>query len=85
MSDGWRRTARLGAVVPYFALAAAGFDACENAALLLTLGGHGGSLAPPFATACSGLKWLLIGCAILYAAWGTALLVVARLRGVVMT
>ena len=79
---GWRRTARLGAVVPWFALAAAGFDACENAALLLTLGGHGGSLAPPFATACSSLKWLLIGCAIVYAAWGAALLVVARLRGI---
>ena len=77
---GWRRTARLGAVVPYFALAAAGFDACENAALLLALGGHGGSLAPPFATACSSLKWLLIACAILYAAWGAALLSTERLR-----
>lgn len=71
---GWRRTARLGAVVPCFALVAACFDACENAALLLTLGGHGGSLAPPFATACSSLKWLLIGCAILYAVWGGLLL-----------
>ena len=78
---GWRRTAKAGIVVPYFALAAACFDASENAALLLTLGGHGGSFAPPFATVCSSIKWLLIGSAILYALWGSLLLLSARLRG----
>jgi hypothetical protein len=76
---GWRRMARAGAVVPYLALAAACFDASENVALLLTLGGHGGSFAPPFATVCSSIKWALIGSAILYVVCGLALLLRARL------
>lgn len=71
---GWRRMARAGIVIPYFALAAACFDASENVALLLTLGGHGGSFAPPFATVCSSIKWALIGIAILYTLCGVALL-----------
>jgi hypothetical protein len=78
---GWRRMERAGSVVPYFALAAACFDASENVALLLTLGGHGGSFAPPFATVCSSIKWTLIGIAILYVLCGLALLVRARLSG----
>jgi hypothetical protein len=78
---GWRRMAKTGIVVPYFALAAACFDASENVALLLTLGGHGGSFAPPFATVCSTIKWTLIGIAILYALCGLALLFRARLSG----
>jgi hypothetical protein len=77
----WRRMARAGIVVPYFALAAACFDASENVALLLTLGGHGGSFAPPFATVCSSIKWTLIGIAILYVLCGLALLLRARLSG----
>lgn len=78
---GWRRMAKAGAVVPYFALVAACFDASENVALLLTLGGHGGRFAPPFATACSSIKWLLIGTAILYAICGLALVLKVRLFG----
>lgn len=78
---GWRRMAKTGIVVPYFALAAACFDASENVALLLTLGGHGGSFAPPFATVCSTIKWTLIGIAIIYALCGLALLIRARLSG----
>jgi hypothetical protein len=78
---GWRRMARAGIVVPYFALAAACFDASENVALLLTLGGHGGSFAPPFATVCSGIKWMLIGIAILYVLCGLALLLRAWQSG----
>jgi hypothetical protein len=77
---GWRRTAAVGNVIPYFALAAACFDASENIALLLVLGGHGGSFAPPFATVCSATKWLLIGTAIVYVLWGVALLLWERLR-----
>lgn len=76
---GWRRMARTGVVIPYFALAAACFDASENVALLLTLGGHGGSFAPPFAAVCSSIKWTLIGIAILYVLCGLALLLKARL------
>lgn len=78
---GWRRMAKAGSVVPYFALAAACFDASENVALLLTLGGRGGSFAPPFATVCSSIKWTLIGIAILYVLCGLALLLRARLTG----
>jgi hypothetical protein len=76
---GWRRMARAGIAVPYFALAAACFDASENVALLLVLGGHGGSFAPPFATVCSSIKWALIGIAILYVLCGLALLLRAWL------
>jgi len=75
---GWRCMAKAGVVVPWFALAAVCFDATENVALLLTLGGHGGSFSPPFATVCSSIKWTLIGIAILYVLCGLALLVRAR-------
>lgn len=73
---GWRMGRR-----PFFALAATGFDAAENIALLLTLGGHGGSFAPPFATVCSSLKWTLIGIAIIYAICGLGLLLTSWLSG----
>jgi hypothetical protein len=69
----WPRIAAVGAVVPFLALAAAGFDASENVALLLTLAGHGGSSAPPFAAVCSAIKFTLIGIAILYTLCGLAL------------
>jgi hypothetical protein len=69
----WRRLAAIGAVVPFSALAAASFDASENVALLLTLAGHGGSFAPPFAAICSAIKFTLIAIAILYAVCGLVL------------
>jgi hypothetical protein len=68
----WRRMAAAGVVIPFFAIVAAMFDAIENVALLLTLGGHGGSFAPPFAIACSAIKFTLIGIAIVYVACGLA-------------
>jgi hypothetical protein len=74
----WRRLAAIGAVVPFFALAAAGFDASENVALLFTLAGHGGSFAPPFAAVCSAIKFTLIAIAILYAVCGLVLWLRAR-------
>jgi hypothetical protein len=76
---GWPRLAALGAVVPFFALAAASFDASENVALLLTLAGNGGSFAPPFAAVCSAIKFTLIGIAILYALSGLTVRLRARL------
>lgn len=76
---GWPRLAALGAVVPFFALAAASFDASENVALLLTLAGNGGSLAPPFAAVCSAIKFTLVSIAILYALSGLTLRLRARL------
>jgi len=76
---GWRRLAAAGIIVPFFALAAATFDASENVALLLTLAGNGGSFAAPFATVCSAIKFALIGIAILYVLCGLALRVKVRL------
>jgi hypothetical protein len=73
---GLRALAAVGAVAPIAAAAAAGFDAIENAFLLLTLGGHGGSAAPVIATAAASIKFLLIAVAIVYALWG----LVSRLR-----
>lgn len=67
---GWLRLATIGTVIPFFALVAAGFDASENVALLLTLGGNGGNFAPPFAAVCSAIKFTLITIAILYALCG---------------
>jgi hypothetical protein len=76
---GWPRLAALGTVVPFFALTAASFDASENVALLLTLGGNGGDLAPPFAAVCSTIKFTLISIAILYALCGLTLRLRVRL------
>jgi hypothetical protein len=76
---GWLRLAAIGVVVPYFALAAATFDATENVALLLTLAGNGGSFAPPFAAVCSTIKFTLISIAILYALSGAMVWLRARL------
>jgi hypothetical protein len=75
----WRRLATIGVVVPFFALAAATFDASENVALLLTLAGNGGSFAPPFAAVCSAIKFTLITIAIIYAVCGLAFWLRARL------
>ncbi|HEY5262369.1 MAG TPA: hypothetical protein VIJ33_09665 [Solirubrobacteraceae bacterium] len=76
---GWRRLAAIGVVVPFLALAAATFDASENVALLLMLGGDRGRLAPPFAAVCSAIKFTLISVAILYALSGVTLRLRARL------
>jgi hypothetical protein len=76
---GWLRLAAIGAVVPFFALAAAAFDATENVALLFTLAGKGGSFAAPFAAVCSTVKFTLIGIAILYVVCGLVLWLRAHL------
>ncbi|MFZ1926438.1 MAG: hypothetical protein WAU42_09875 [Solirubrobacteraceae bacterium] len=68
---GWRRLAAAGAIVPFFAVAAACFDAVENVFLLIALGGNRGNTAPLIATVCSSIKWVLITLAIIYAICGT--------------
>lgn len=68
----WRRLATAGMIVPFFATAAALFDATENVFLLLVLGGHGGEHAPLIATICSSIKFTLITIAILYVLCGLA-------------
>ncbi len=70
---GWRRLVAAGTIIPYFALAAAAFDAAENVALLFMLAGSGGGFAPPFAAVCSTIKFTLITIAILYVLCGLAL------------
>jgi hypothetical protein len=67
---GRRALASAGRVVPWFAVAAAVFDAGENAFLLLTVGGDGGSAAPVLATVCASVKWILIVVAVGYVLWG---------------
>jgi hypothetical protein len=66
----WRRLAAAGTIVPFFATAAALFDATENVFLLLVLEGHGGEQAPLIATICSSIKFTLITIAIAYVVWG---------------
>lgn len=73
---GKRALASVGRWAPWCAAGAAVFDALENANLLLILGGHGGSVSPPLATACASVKFVLIAIAIVYVAWGLG----ARLR-----
>jgi hypothetical protein len=68
--NGNRALASAGRIVPWFAAAAAVFDAGENAFLLLTVGGDGGSAAPVLATLCASVKWVLIVIAVAYLAWG---------------
>jgi hypothetical protein len=77
---GLRLLAIAGILTPFLAAAAALFDAAENIAWLLVLGGHGGDIAPPFATICASLKFLLIGLAILYVAWGLVVRLLRRRR-----
>jgi hypothetical protein len=76
---GWLRLAAAGAVIPLFAPAAASFDAIENVLLLMVLGGDGGTIGPPIAAACAGLKFALIAIAIGYVVCG----LVVRLRAAV--
>lgn len=79
---GHRALASAGRVVPWFAAAAAAFDAGENAFLLLTVGGDGGSAAPVLATVCASVKWVLIVIAVGYLVWGLGVrLLRVRSRG----
>jgi hypothetical protein len=77
---GWSRYARAGATLIYFPLLAAGFDAAENAGLLLALGGYGGDAAPLVAAICATIKFALSLTAIAYLLGGLARLALARAR-----
>jgi hypothetical protein len=68
-------------VVPFFATAAALFDATENVFLLLVLEGHGGEHAPLIATVCSSIKFTLITTAIAYVVWGLVWRAATATRG----
>jgi hypothetical protein len=78
--NGLRALATAGIVAPFCAASAAICDAGETAFLLLTLGGHGGSVGPPIATAFASIKFLLITLAIVYVLWGLVSRLLRRLR-----
>ena len=67
---GLGRLAAAGIVAPFLAIGAALFDAAENTALLLIVGGHGGDIAPPLATACASVKFVLLILVLAYVGWG---------------
>jgi ABC-type dipeptide/oligopeptide/nickel transport system permease component len=77
---GLRLLAIAGIATPFFAGAAALFDAAENIGWLLVLGGRGRDMAPPFSTICASLKFLLIGLAITYVLWGLIARLLRRVR-----
>lgn len=75
---GLRRLARLGRIAAWFGPAAAGFDALENACLLLTLGGAGAAF-PFLATIFAVCKFTLLAAAIVYLVAGIASLLGRRI------
>jgi hypothetical protein len=62
--------ARLGRALAVAGLAGAGFDALENASLLIVLGDHVNQPWPVLATTFASAKFVLTGPAILYAVAG---------------
>jgi hypothetical protein len=75
---GWERFARPGVALAVLPLAAAVFDALEDAFLLLVLGGHGGSAAPVLATACASVKFACLAISLVYLLGGLVALGLAR-------
>jgi hypothetical protein len=69
---GWKRIARIGAVVFFFGALVAAFDAFENICLLLTLGGAG-SVFPFLATLFASCKFVLLAATIAYLLAGLAM------------
>lgn len=76
---GLRRLATAGGAAVWFGPLAAGFDALENACLLLTVDGAG-SAFPSLATIFAACKFALLAAAIAYLAAGLASLMSARIR-----
>jgi hypothetical protein len=75
---GLRRLAAIGAVAIWLGPLAAGFDALENACLLLTVGGAGAAF-PLLATIFATCKFILLAAAIAYLLAGLATLLANRL------
>jgi len=75
---GLRRLAAIGAVATWLGPLAAGFDAIENACLLLTVGGAGAAF-PLLATIFATCKFLLLAGAIGYLLAGGVGLLANRL------
>ena len=67
---GLRALAAAGIVAPFCAAGAAIFDAAENTALLVIVGGDIGPAAPELATAFASIKFVLVLLAIAYVGLG---------------
>jgi hypothetical protein len=76
---GLRRVARAGDVAIWLGPLAAGFDAIENACLLLTVGGAG-SLLALLATIFAACKFALLAAALAYLLAGLVVLLRSRVR-----
>jgi hypothetical protein len=63
---GWVRFARPGGAIAWLPVAAAASDAVEDAFLLLSLGGHGGSAAPLLGTVFASLKFACLAVTLVY-------------------
>lgn len=70
---GWQRMARVGAVAVPAAIAAAAFDAIENAWLLVTLETEAGGLAPLMGAVFACLKFASLALALAYLGAGLVL------------
>jgi hypothetical protein len=73
----WRRLHALGGAAIWFGAIGAGFDALENACLLLALGAAGAAL-PPLATIFASCKFAFLAMAIAYIVAGLARRAVGR-------
>lgn len=78
---GLRRLARAGGIAIWFGPLAAGFDALENACLLLTVDGAG-AVFPLLATIFAACKFALLAAAIAYLLAGIAGVLRNRIRTV---
>jgi hypothetical protein len=65
-SRGWTRYARPGTAIALLPIVAATCDAVENINLLLVLGNHGGSAAPPIATIFAVVKLASLAVVLVY-------------------
>jgi hypothetical protein len=76
---GLHRVAAAGEIAIWLGPLAAGFDALENACLLITVGGAGG-LFPLLATIFAACKFALLAAALAYLFAGVAVLLRSRVR-----
>lgn len=77
---GLVRLARPGGAIAVLALVAAACDACENAVLLLQLGGRARSLGPSLAGSFASVKFACLIVVLLYLLAGLIALAAARRR-----
>ncbi len=70
---GRTRLAAVGPLTAWFAVGAAAFDALEDVAILLVLGGSTGQPWPALAFGFASVKWMLLAVVVVYLVVGLAL------------